>query len=107
MPSKNRWEEKVKLMPEQPSEALANALNDIERLRKRSLLVTRLLIVPSIVFLVAAVVTLLFSQNKWLGLTWGIISLYAQIAAVGIAGGGTAYANTRLIFKAIDALPKR
>jgi hypothetical protein len=92
-------------MPEQPSEALANALNDIERLRKRSLLVTRLLIYPSILFLTAAIVTLLFSPNKWLGLTWGIISLYGLIAAVGVDGGKTAYANTQLILKAIESLP--
>jgi hypothetical protein len=92
-------------MPEQLSESLANALNDIDRLRKRSLLVTRLLIVPAIGFLVAAIVTLLFTPNKWLGLTWGILSLYAQIAAASIAGGRAAYTNTRLILNAIEALP--
>ncbi len=94
-------------MPEQPSEALANALNDIERLRKKSLLVTRLLLYPSILFFAAAVITLLFSPNKWLGITWGVISLWALIAAVGIDGGGTGYANTRLILKAIEALPRK
>jgi hypothetical protein len=88
-------------MPENPSEALANALNDIDRLRRRSLLVTRILIYPSIAFLAASIVTLLFSSNKWLGLTWGIISLWALIAAVGVDTGKPA--NTRLILKAIEA----
>lgn len=93
-------------MPEQPSEGLAKALNEIERLRSRSLLVTRLLIYPSIMFLAAAILILLFSPNKWLGLTYAIISLYALIGAVGIAGGKTAYANTQLVLKAIEALPR-
>lgn len=93
-------------MPEQPSEGLARALNEIERLRSRSLLVTRLLIYPSIVFLAAAILILLFSPNKWLGLTYAIISLYTLIAAVGIAECKTAYANTRLVLKAIEALPR-
>ena len=52
------------------------------------------------------VLTLLFSSNKWLGLTWGIISLFAQIAATGIAGGMTTHANTRLILNAIETLHK-
>jgi hypothetical protein len=90
-------------MPENPSEALANALDDIERLRRRSLLVTRMLIYPSIVFFAASVLTLLFSSNKWLGLTWGIISLWALVAAVGADAGRCALANTRLILKAIEA----
>lgn len=93
-------------MPEQPSEGLASALDEIERLRSRSLLITRLLIYPSIVFLAVSILMLLFSPNKWLGLTYGIISLWALIAAVGIAGGKTAYANTQLVLKAIEALPR-
>jgi hypothetical protein len=92
-------------MPENPSETLANALNDIERLRRRTLLVTRMLIYPSIVFLTASIVTLLFSANKWLGLTWGIISLWALVAAVGVDAGRAALANTQLILKAIEARP--
>jgi hypothetical protein len=92
-------------MPENPSEALANALDDIERMRRRTLLVTRMLIYPSVVFFAGSIVTLLFSSNKWLGLTWGIISLWALVAAVGVDAGRAALANTQLILKAIEARP--
>jgi hypothetical protein len=92
-------------MPENPSEALANALDDIERRRRRCLLVTRILIYPSVVFFAASVVTLLFSSNKWLGMTWGIISLWSLIAALGVDVGKATLASTQLILKAIEARP--
>jgi hypothetical protein len=91
-------------MSEEPSEALRKALNEMEHLRKRSLLVTRLTIYPSVVFLTMSIVTLLFSENKWLGLTWGIISLYALIGAVGVNLSGTSFGNTRRILKTIELL---
>jgi hypothetical protein len=95
----------MNLMPEQPSEALAKALNDIERARRRCLLVTRALIYPSTALFAAAVLMLLYSSNKWLGLTFGIISLYGQISSMAIAGGMTTLTNTRLILNAIEKLP--
>ena len=94
-------------MSEQPSEALRKALNEMELLRKRSLLIARLLIYPSVVCLTVSILMLLFSQNKWLGLTWGIMSLYALIGAVGINICGTSNGNTQRILKAIEMLSER
>ena len=91
-------------MSEQPSEALRKALNEMELISKRSLLVTRLTIYPSVVCFTVCILMLLFSQNKWLGLAWGIISLYALIGAVGINICGTSNGNTQRILKAI-AMP--
>jgi hypothetical protein len=91
-------------MSEQPSEALRKALNEMEVISKRSLLVTRLTIYPSVVCFTVCILMLLFSQNKWLGLAWGIISLYGMIGAVGVYISGAFCASTRRILKAIEML---
>ena len=89
-------------MSEQPSEALRRALNEMELISKRSLLVTRLTLYPSVVCFTVCILVLLFSQNKWLGLAWGIMSLYALIGAMGVYISGVLSANTRRIIKAIE-----
>ena len=94
-------------MSEQPSEALRKALNEMELISKRSLLVTRLTIYPSVACFTACILMLLFSQNKWLGLACGIISLYALIGALGVFISGALCANTQRILKAIEMLSER
>ena len=94
-------------MSEQPSEALRKALNEMELISKRSLLVTRLTIYPSVVCFTVCILMLLFSQNKWLGLAWGIISLYALIGAVGVYISGALCANTQRILKALEVRSER
>jgi hypothetical protein len=94
-------------MSEQPSEALRKALNEMELISKRSLLVTRWTIYPSVVCFTVCILMLLFSQNKWLGLAWGIISLYALIGAVGVYISGALCANTQRILKALEVLSER
>ena len=89
-------------MPEQPFASLREALDQMERLRKRSLLITRIVIYPSVVFLALSVSFLLFHPNKWLGLAYGIISLFSMIGAVALDIEGTANANTQRILKAIE-----
>jgi hypothetical protein len=94
-------------MSEEPSEALRRALNEMEVISKRSLLVTRLTLYPSIVCFTACILMLLFSQNKWLGLAWGIMSLYALIGALGVYISGAVCANTRRILKAIEIVSEK
>jgi len=83
---------------------MRRALNEMELISKQSLLVTRLTIYPSVVCFTACILTLLFSQNKWLGVTWGIMSLYALIGALGVYLSGAFCANTRRILKAIEII---
>lgn len=94
-------------MSEETSEALRRALNEMELIGKRSLLVTRLTIYPSVVCFAACILMLLYSQNKWFGLTLGIISLWALIGALGVYISGAICANTRRILKAIEIVSEK
>ena len=94
-------------MPEQPSEALRRALNEMELISKRSLLITRLTLYPSVVCLTASILILLFSPNKWLGVVWGIISLWALIGALGVYLSGAFSAAAQRILKAIEIVSER
>lgn len=94
-------------MASEQSEALRRVLNEMEAVRKRSLLVTRLTIYPSVVFFTAGTIMLLFSPNKWLGLTFGIISLFGCIGAVGVNVSGSVLCNTQRILKAIEILSQK
>ena len=91
-------------MSEQPSEALRKSLNQMELIGKRSLLVTRLTIYPSVLCFTVCILMLLFSQNKWLGLAFGIMSLYGMIGAFGVYISGAICANTQRVLKAIEIL---
>jgi hypothetical protein len=89
-------------MPEQPSESLHEALDQIERLRKRYLLITRIMVYPCVVFLAMSVLFLLFHPNKWLGMAYGIISLFGMIGASALSIADAGNANTQRILKAIE-----
>lgn len=89
-------------MPQEPSAALREALDQIERSRKRGLLITRIAIYPSVLFLVMSVLLMLFHPNKWLGLTYGIISLFGMIGAAVLDIERSVNASTQRILKAID-----
>ena len=91
-------------MSEKPSEALRKSLNQMELIGKRSLLVTRLTIYPSVVCFTVCILMLLFSQNKWLGLAFGIMSLYGMIGASCVYISGAICANTQRVLKAIEIL---
>jgi hypothetical protein len=92
---------------EPSSEALPQALNENERARKRALLITRLTIYPSVACFVLCILMLLFSANKWLGLTWGIMTLYGLVGAVGINVSTSLAGHTRRILKALAVLYER
>ncbi len=89
-------------MPEQPSAPLHEALAHMERLRKRGLLITRIVIYPSVAFLAMSVLFLLFHPNKWLGVAYGIISLFGLTGAAALNVESTINANTQRILKAIE-----
>jgi hypothetical protein len=91
-------------MSEQPAEALRRALNEIDRLRKRSVMVSRFLVYTWIAFLVAAYPIFLFRGAVWLGMPFALVSLSALIAGVGINVAGASYANTQRILRAIEML---
>lgn len=90
------------MMSMQPSASLREALDQMEDLRKRSLLITRITIYPSIAFLALSVLLLLFHSNKSLGVAYGIISLFGTIAAAALNIQSAANANTQRILKAIE-----
>jgi hypothetical protein len=91
-------------MSEQPSEALRRALNEMEYIGKRSLLVTRLTLYSSIACFTVCILMFLFSQNKWLGAVWGIISLFTVTVSVAIYISGLVCASTLRILKAIEVI---
>ena len=94
-------------MAEQPTEALREALNEIEEISKRSLLVTRLTLYPAVVCFTASILMMLFSQNKWLALAFGIMALFSMLGALGVYISGAVCASTRRILKAIEILSER
>ena len=89
-------------MPQEPSASLRDALDQMERIRKRNLLITRMALYPSVLFLILSVLLMLFHSNKWLGLTYGVISLFGMIGAGVLEIQRSASANTQRILKAIE-----
>jgi hypothetical protein len=89
-------------MPQEPSASLRDALDQMERIRKRNLLITRIALYPSVLFLILSVLLMLFHSNKWLGLTYGVISLFGMIGAGVLEIQRSASANTQRILKAIE-----
>ena len=91
-------------MSEQSTEALRKAMNDIERLRKRSLAFTRFLVYTSIAFLVISFAIFLLRGNVALGMPYALLTLYTAIFGCAINLSGTSYANTQKILRAIESL---
>jgi hypothetical protein len=79
----------------------------MDLISKRSLLVTRLTIYPSVVTFTASILLLLFSQNKWLGVAFGIMSLWAMIGSFGVYLSGILCASTQRILKAIEIVAEQ
>ncbi len=93
-------------MSEQPTEALRNALRDMDRLRKRSLALSRFLVFCSIAFLIISFAIFLLRGNVALGMPYALLTLYAAIFGCAINLSGTSYANTQKILRAIEALSR-
>ncbi len=93
-------------MTEQPAEPLRLALNEIGRLRSRSLWTTRLLIAASILFWCAADAMFLLRGNLAMGMVFAVITLWTAIFAVGIYQSGASCANTIKILNAIASLSR-
>jgi len=93
-------------MTEQHSEALRLSLNEIDRLRKRCLWMTRFLVATSILFWCAADAMFLLRGNIAMGLTFSLCTVMPAIFAVGINLGGTSLALTRRILEAITNLSR-
>ena len=89
-------------MPQEPSASLRDALDQMEHVRRRNLLITRIALYPSVLFLAMSVLLMLFHSNKWLGLTYGIISLFGMIGAGVLEIQRSASANTQRIIRAIE-----
>jgi hypothetical protein len=93
-------------MTEQASEALRLALNEIDRLRRRCLWMTRFLITTSFVFWCASDAMFLLRGNVAMGMVFALNTLMAAIFAVSINVGGGSYANTLKILNAIADLSR-
>jgi nitrate reductase gamma subunit len=93
-------------MPEGTAESLRKALDEMDTLRKRSLWITRLMLIFSIVFLLAAYGFMLFSPMPWFGMFCAVSSLYALIGGAAVNVAGASNANTQRILKAIDSLSR-
>ena len=59
-------------------------------------------IYPCFVFLAMSVLFLLFHPNKWLGMAYGIISLFGMIGASALSIADAGNANTQRILKAVE-----
>lgn len=86
------------------SEPLRLALNEMDKLRRRCLWMTRFMIVFSILFWCATDAAVLLGHNLGLGLVFALNTVMAGVFAVGINGGGLAYANTTKILIALEKL---
>lgn len=91
-------------MTERPPDPLRAALNEMEMLRRRSLWITRFLIVCAIVCWVATDAVVLLKGNVGFGLVLALDAAMAGIFAVGINIGGCSCANTIKILTAIERL---
>ena len=87
-------------------EPLRRALNEIDKLRRRSLWMTRFLLAFMIPFWVASALILLFSENKWLGVAIGLNAVMTGISAVGINLGGLAYRLAGRILTELEGLSR-
>jgi hypothetical protein len=93
-------------MSEQSADALRRALDEMDRLRKRSLAFTRFLIYTSIVFLVISFAIFLLRGDVALGMPYALLTLYTAISGCAINLSGTSYANTQKILRAIESLSR-
>lgn len=93
-------------MIEQPSEALRLALNEIDRLRRRCLWMTRFFIATSILFWCASDAMFLLRGNVAMGMVFAVITIMTGIFSVGVNLGGASYANTLKILNAIANLSR-
>jgi hypothetical protein len=86
------------------SEPLRLALNEMDKLRRRCLWMTRFMIVFSILFWCATDFFILFGGNLGMGIVCGLNTVMGGVFAVGINGGGLAYANTVKILSALEKM---
>jgi hypothetical protein len=93
-------------MTEQPSEALRLALNEIDRLRRRCLWMTRFFIAISILFWCASDAMFLLRGNVAMGMVFAVITVMTGIFSVSVNLGGASYANTLKILNAIANLSR-
>lgn len=94
-------------MSKQGAEALEKALDQMERVRWRSVALARFLLFLSIVWLVLAHLVFLFSKAPWLGPVFALTTLYAVILGMGFMVLGAVYKNTRAILRAIELASRR
>ena len=94
-------------MSEQGAEALEKALDQMERVRWRSVALGRFLVFLSIVWLVLSHLVFLLSKAPWVGPVFALTTLYAIILGVGFMVLGAVYKNTRQILKAIEVASRR
>jgi hypothetical protein len=91
-------------MNEQASQPLRAVLNEMDVMRRRSLWMTRFMLVCSILSLIGAYPILLFRGMTQFGVFLCTTSVWALVGAVGINIGGGMYSHTMTILKAIEGL---
>jgi hypothetical protein len=91
-------------MTSSASEPLRQALNEMDKLRRRCLWMTRFLIVLWIVCWCATDVAILWGRNLGLGVVFALNTVMVGVFSVGVNGGGLAYANTTKILIALEKL---
>jgi uncharacterized membrane protein SirB2 len=94
-------------MSEHGAAALEKALDQMERVRWRSVALARFLVFTSIVWLVLTHVVFLFSKAPWLGPIFALTTLYSIVGGMGCMLLGAVYKNTRAILKAIELVGRR
>jgi hypothetical protein len=94
-------------MSEHGAAALEKALDQMERVRWRSVALGRLLVFASIAWLVLTHVVFLFSKAPWLGPVFALTTLYSIVVGMGFMLLGALYKNTRAILKAIELIDRR
>jgi len=76
-------------------------------IRKRTLLVTRLTIKPTVVYFAVSIIMMLYGPYKWLALAYGVIGLFSIIGSVGVYVAGAVATSSLRILKAIEILGER
>jgi hypothetical protein len=94
-------------MSEHGAAALDKALDQMERVRWRSVALGRFLVFTSIAWLVLTHVVFLFSKAPWLGPVLALTTLYSIIVGMAFMLLGAVYKNTRAILKAIELAGRR
>jgi hypothetical protein len=94
-------------MSEHGAAALERALDQMERVRRRSVALARLLVFLSIGWLVLTHLVFLFSRAPWLGPVFALTTLYSIVVGMGFMLLGAVYKNTRAILKAIELIGRR